>query len=106
MPNATTRITVRVSLSEKSELAAMASNAGLSLSAFMRKAAAQEMQRSELFAAMLDQLVTSTERAGAAIDDALTYVEASNERIAAMESESLQSGVAGKGEFLSGKPSA
>ena len=45
------------------------------------------MEDDEVLKGMLDQLVKSTAKASAAIDRALEFVAASNERIAQMEEE-------------------
>ena len=89
MTTATERIPVLVTTSEKSRIAKMAKNAGLSMGEFLRRAAAS-FNPSEDDAAiegMIGQMVKTTKAANRALDDALAYVEQSNKRIAMMEAK-------------------
>ncbi|MES2771566.1 MAG: hypothetical protein V4623_06230 [Pseudomonadota bacterium] len=86
MATATERIPVLVSAHEKGQIASMAKSAGLSMGEFLRRAAAsfQPNEDEQILEGMLDQMNKTTAQANAAIDKALAYVEASNQRIAKM----------------------
>ncbi len=87
MTTATDRIPVLVTPDEKSRIAKRAKAAGLSTGEFLRRAAAafHPSEDDALLAGMIDQMNKTTAQAGEAIDQALAFVEASNQRIAAME---------------------
>ena len=87
MASATERIPVLVTVAEKSQIADMAKNAGLSMGEFLRRAATsyRSSDDDEIFEGMINQMNKATAQAAAAIDKALAFVEASNKRIAAME---------------------
>ena len=87
MATATERIPVLVSATEKSQIAQMAKDAGLSMGEFLRRAASSYRPSEEdaILAGMIDQMNKTSAQANAAIDAALAFVEASNQRIAAME---------------------
>ncbi len=87
MATATERIPVLVTSREKNQIARMAKSAGLSMGEFLRRAASsfRPSDDDKILEGMIDQMVKTTAQAGAAIDDALAYVEASNKRIAALE---------------------
>lgn len=89
MAAATERIPVLVTAKEKAMIAKLAKDARLSMGEFMRRAAAsfRPNEDEKMLEGMIDQMVKTTARAAAAIDDALTYVKASNERIAEMEAK-------------------
>ena len=89
MATATERIPVLVTPREKSEIARMAKAAGLSMGEFLRRAAAsfRPDEDERLLLPMIDQMVRTTAQAGAAIDDALAFIEASNRRISRMEAK-------------------
>ena len=84
---ATARITVLMTAQAKARIARRAKSAGLSLGEYFRRAAAAfppsgvELSQE----CLLDQLCAATERANAVIEDALDFVDASNRRIATME---------------------
>lgn len=84
---ATDRIPVLVTRPEKNRFAKMAKAAGLSMGEFFRRAADaySPSEDDKLLSGMIDQMNKTTAQANQAIDDALTFVEASNKRIAAME---------------------
>lgn len=90
MTTATERIPVLVTAHEKSKIAKMAKDSGLSMGEFLRRAAAafRPSEEDQLLEGMIDQMLKTTEQAGLAIDDAISFVEASNKRIAAMEEKS------------------
>jgi hypothetical protein len=72
---------------EKGQIAKMAKAAGLSMSEYLRRAAAsfRPSEDDKVLEGMIDQMTRTTESASAAIDKALAFVAASNKRIAAME---------------------
>lgn len=88
MATATERIPVLVSAEEKAVIAKLAKDANLSMGEFLRRAAAsfRPDEDERMLAGMIDQMAKTTAQASAAIDDALAFIEASNRRIAAMES--------------------
>ena len=87
MATATERIPVLVTPMEKGRIAKMAKAAGVSMGEFLRRAATSyhSSEDDKVLLGMIDQMNKTTARASAAIDDALTFVETSNKRIAAME---------------------
>lgn len=89
MATATERIPVLVTAQEKAKIAKMAQEAHLSVGEFLRRAAAayRATDDDKMLEGMIDQMAKTTAQASAAIDDALSFIEASNQRIAAMESE-------------------
>jgi hypothetical protein len=89
MATATKRIPVLVTPREKKQIARMAKDAGLSMGEYMRRAAAafRASEDEEVLEGMIDQMLKTTEQANQAIDKALTFVEASNRRIARLEAE-------------------
>jgi len=85
------RIPVLVTAEEKSDIAARAKYAGLSVGEYLRRAA-QAYRSSEDEAALLaliEQMLRCTERAEAAIDEAVRQVEASNARMAAQPAKAV-----------------
>jgi hypothetical protein len=84
---ATDRIPVLVTPAEKSRISARARAAGLSMGEFIRRAAEafNPTEDDRLLEGMLDQMEKTTARASQAIDEALACVEASNQRIEALE---------------------
>jgi len=60
---------------------------GLPISELMRRGAAacKSAQADEELGALADAAKTAADRAGASIDEALTFISASNKRIAALE---------------------
>lgn len=87
MATATQRIPVLVTAREKNQIAIMARNAGISMGELLRRAASsyRDSEEDRMMEGLIDQMNKSTAQAGAAIDEALAFVEASNKRIAAME---------------------
>lgn len=81
------RIVVQATREEKKSIAAKAKRLGLPISELMRRGATayRSSEADAELAALADAAKAAAERAGAAIDDALTFVEASNRRIAKME---------------------
>jgi len=91
MATATERIPVLVTVAEKSRIAKMAKEAGLSMGEYLRRAAAsfRPGEDDQILEGMIDQMNKTTAHANAAIDEALAYVDASNKRIASMERSAL-----------------
>lgn len=89
MAGALERIVVRVTAQEKKAIAAKATKLGLPISELMRRGATayQSSEADEELSALADAAKSAADRASAAIDDALSFIEASNERIAAMEAK-------------------
>lgn len=87
MATATERIPVLVTAQEKAMIAKMAQEAHLSMGEFLRRAASsfRPGEDEAMLAGAIEQMVKTTVQASAAIDDALAFVAASNERIASME---------------------
>jgi hypothetical protein len=89
MTTATERIPVLVTPAEKKQIARMAKTAGLSMGEFLRRAAASfhPSDDDQMLEGMIGQMAKTTARASAAIDEALSFVEASNKRIKALEAK-------------------
>jgi hypothetical protein len=87
MATATERVTVLMSPAEKALFADRARQAGLSLGEFFRRAAAtyQVAEDDDLLEGLLAQMQKTTLQAEAAIEAALDFVAASNQRIAVIE---------------------
>lgn len=81
------RIVVQATSQEKKAIAAKAKKLGLPISELMRRGAVayESEQADEELGALADAAKAAAERAGAAIDASLTFIAASDERIAAME---------------------
>jgi len=92
MASAVERIVVQTTAPDKRAIAAKAKKLGLPLSELMRRGAfAYESEDSDAeLGALADAAKTAADRAGAAIDDALSFIEASNQRIAAMEAKAAK----------------
>jgi hypothetical protein len=89
MASAVERIVVQATASDKKAIAAKAKKLDLPISELMRRGAfAYQSSESD---ADLETLATAAkgaaQRAGEAIDDALSFIDASNKRIAAMEAK-------------------
>lgn len=87
MAAAIERIVVQATPQEKKAIAAKAKKLGLTLSELMRRGATayQSEETDEQLGVLADAAKAAAERAGAAIDEALDFIEASNSRIAALE---------------------
>lgn len=94
MAAAIERIVVQATAKEKKAIAAKAKRLGLPISELMRRGAAayESADSDEELGVLADAARAAAERAGAAIDSALDFVEASNRRIAALESKARRSG--------------
>jgi hypothetical protein len=92
MATAIQRIVVQATTQDKKAIAAKAKKLDLPISELMRRGAfAYESADSDAeLGALADAAKGAADRAGAAIDDALAFIDASNKRIAAMESEAAK----------------
>ena len=89
MAAAIERIVVQATAKEKKAIAAKAKRLGLPISELMRRGAEayQSADADEELGALADAARAAAERAGASIDSALEFIDASNRRIAALEAE-------------------
>lgn len=89
MANAAERIVVQATPKDKRAIVAKAKRLAIPVSELMRRGAVayEAGDTDEALGALADAAKGAADRAGAAIDDALEFIEASNQRIAAMESE-------------------
>ncbi len=89
MATAVERIVVQATAKEKKAIAAKAKRLGLPISELMRRGAAayESAATDEELGALADAARAAAERAGASIDSALEFIEASNARIAALEAK-------------------
>jgi hypothetical protein len=87
MAAAVERIVVQTTAQEKKEIAAKAKRLGLPMSELMRRGATayNSAQADEELGTLADAAKSAADRAGASIDRALAFIEASNKRIAALE---------------------
>lgn len=89
MTAAVERIVVQTTVVDKQEITAKAKKLDIPVSELMRRGAFAYdagVHDAEL-AALADAAKAAADRAAAAIDDALDFIEASNRRIAAMETK-------------------
>jgi len=88
MAIANERIPVLVTPQEKALISKMAREADMSMGEFLRRAASsfRPSEDEKMLEGMIDQMLKTTAQASAAVDDALSFVDASNKRIAVMES--------------------
>ena len=89
MATATERIPVLVTAKEKAQIAKMARDAGLSMGEYLRRAAASfhPSEDDKALEGMIEQMLKTTKQANRAIDEALAFIEASNQRIATLEGQ-------------------
>lgn len=89
MAGAVERIVVQATAEDKKAIAAKAKKLHLPVSELMRRGAfAYESRESgEELMALADAAKRAADRAGAAIDDALDFITASNKRIVVMEAK-------------------
>ena len=87
MATAIQRIPVLVTAKEKAQIAKLAKDAGLSMGEYLRRATASfhPPEDDEALEGMIEQMLKTTQQANRAIDQALAFVEASDQRIAALE---------------------
>lgn len=92
MATATARIVVQATPQDKKAIAAKARRLALPVSELMRRGAFayQSSQANADMAALADAAKAAADRAGASIDDALDFIEASNRRIAAMKGKTVK----------------
>jgi hypothetical protein len=92
MASAVERIVVQATAQDKKAIAAKAKRLDLPVSELMRRGAfAYESSESDAeLAALADAAKGAADRAGAAIDASLSFIEASNRRIAAMEAKAAK----------------
>lgn len=89
MATAIERIVVQTTTEDKKSIVAKAKQLNLPISELMRRGAfAYESDETDAeLAALADAAKAAADRAGTAIDKSLEYIEASNNRIAAMEAK-------------------
>ena len=89
MAAAVERIVVQATAQDKKVITAKAKKLGLPIAELMRRGAFayQSTEADDDLASLAGSAKAAADRAGAAIDDALAYVEESNRRIAAMEAK-------------------
>jgi len=92
MASAVQRIVVQATTQDKKAIAAKAKKLDIPISELMRRGAfAYESSEADAeLGALADAAKGAADRAGAAIDDALDFIEASNKRIAAMEAKAVK----------------
>jgi hypothetical protein len=92
MASAVHRIVVQATAQDKKAIVAKAKKLDLPISELMRRGAfAYESDEADAeLTALADAAKAAAERACAAIDDALDFIEASNRRIAAMEARAAK----------------
>ncbi len=92
------RIVVQATAQDKKAIVAKAKKLDIPISELMRRGAFayQSSDTDEELGALADAAKGAAERAGASIDDALQFIEASNRRIAAMEAKSAKTAPARK----------
>jgi hypothetical protein len=86
------RIVVQTTSQEKKNISTKAKRLGLPVSELMRRGAAayQAAVDDEELGAIADAATAAANRASDAIDDVLSFVNASNKRIAAMEAKAIK----------------
>jgi len=89
MATAIARIVVQATVQDKKAIAAKAKRLNMAISELMRRGAfAYEPSEADAeLGALADSARAAADRAAGAIDEALAFIAASNERIAAMESK-------------------
>ncbi|MET0918653.1 MAG: hypothetical protein ABWY07_09580 [Burkholderiales bacterium] len=92
MAAAVQRIVVQTTAQDKKAIVSKAKKLDIPVSELMRRGAfAYESSESDAeLGALADAAKGAADRAGAAIEDALAFIEASNKRISAMESKAAQ----------------
>lgn len=92
MASAVERIVVQATAHDKKAIAAKAKRLDLPVSELMRRGAFayESSEADDELAALADAARQAAERASASIDDALAFVAASNQRIAAMEAQAAR----------------
>jgi hypothetical protein len=92
MAGAVERIVVQATAQDKKAIAAKAKKLDIPISELMRRGAFayQSGESDAELGALAETAKNAADRAGAAIDDALSFIEASNRRIAAMEAKAAK----------------
>ncbi len=92
MTAAVERIVVQATAADKQAIADKAKKLDIPVSELMRRGAFayQAGEHEAELATLADAAKSAADRAGAAIDDALAFIEASNKRIAAMEAKAAK----------------
>lgn len=92
MAAAVQRIVVQATAQDKKSIAAKARKLDIPMSELMRRGAFayQSSDNDDDLGALAEAAKTAADRAGAAIDDALAFIDASNRRIAAMQAKALR----------------
>jgi len=92
MAAAVQRIVVQATTQDKKAIAAKAKKLDIPISELMRRGAFayESSEADDELGALADAAKGAADRAGAAIDDALDFIEASNKRIAAMEAKAAK----------------
>jgi hypothetical protein len=92
MASAVQRIVVQATTQDKKAIVAKAKKLDIPISELMRRGAfAYESSDADAeLGALADAAKAAADRAGVAIDDALHFIEASNERIAALEAKAVK----------------
>jgi len=96
MATAVQRIVVQTTPQDKKAIAAKAKKLDIPIAELMRRGAFayQSSDTDEELGMLADAAKSAADRAGAAIDDALHFIDASNKRIAAMEAKETKAGKA------------
>ena len=94
MATATERVPVLMTPDEKNRVVSKAKKFGITIGEYMRRAADgyRPAEDDEALEAMIHEMNKATDNAERAIDDAMDFVKASNQRIKIMESDT-KSGV-------------
>jgi hypothetical protein len=92
MAMAVARIVVQATTEDKKAIAAKARRLNLPISELMRRGAFayEPSEADEELAVLADSAKAAADRAGAALDDALDFIEASNRRIATMKAKATK----------------
>ncbi|HLF10571.1 MAG TPA: ribbon-helix-helix protein, CopG family [Gammaproteobacteria bacterium] len=85
------RLVVQLTAKEKREICRKAREAGLNVSEFVRRALADTADEGDELDELLDRTKAAAKQSIAIIDEALDFVNASNERIAQMEARAKSS---------------
>lgn len=83
MTTTTQRIPILVTVKEKAQIAKMATDAGMSMGEYLRRAAATYRGADDdaLLESMIGQMLESTKQTSRAINEAVAFVQASNRRM-------------------------
>lgn len=93
MANAIDRIVVQATTQDKNAITAKAKLLAIPVSELMRRGAFayQSSERDDELLALASAAKSAADRSGAAIDDALAFIAASNKRMASMEKAAAKS---------------